>query len=265
MSAKPARLMNSSLRPLHSIAFIQAGSAKTSRWQQVPSHTSQLSKSRTQRSICFDVTCSGTSINPARILASCTPVPHSSNASSWSRPILRASSSIFGFATPYTTFARIPYRAMPSIFRCSPRERSSRNERAQLHCSLGTCRMELRLEGFVGVEEDRDWPFIDKLHGHHCLKNSGRHGHAKFAKCRTKFIIQGFSLLGRSGRNKARPPLPARVAVKRELRDDQRAAFHVQQRPVHLPRIVLENSQIRALLRHRGSNGRSILAPHGEQ
>src|SRR6267378_8263552 len=229
MSAKPARLMNSSLRPLHSIAFFQACFAMTNRWQQVPSHTSQLSKSRTQRSICFDVTCSGTSIIPARIRASCTPVSHSSSASSWSRPILRASSSIFGFATPYTTFARIPYRAMPSIFRCSPWERSSRNARAQLHFSLGTCRMELRLEGFVGVEEDRNRPFIDKLHGHHCLKNSGRHSHTEFAKRRAKFIIQGFGLLWRSGRNEARPPLPACVAVKRELRDDQRAAPHVQQ------------------------------------
>src|SRR5882724_4250897 len=210
ISANPARLMNSSLRPLRSIAFFQAGSAKTNRWQQVPSHTSQLSKSRTQRSICFDVTCSATSIIPARIRASCTPVSQSSSASS----------SIFGFATPYTAFARIPYRAMPSIFRCSPRERSSRNARAQFHFSLGTWRMERRLECFVGVEEDRDRAFIDQLHGHHRLKNSGRHSHTEFAKRRAKFIIQGFSLLGRSRRNKARPPLPACIAVKRELRDN---------------------------------------------
>src|SRR5882672_10221671 len=229
MSANPARLMNSSFRPLHSIAFFQAGSAKTNRWQHVPSHTSQLSKSRTQRSICLDVTCSATSIIPARIRASCTPVPHSSSASSWSRPILRASRSIFGFATPYTTFARIPYRAMPSIFRCSPRERSSLNARAQFHFSLGTCGMERRLERFVGVEEDRDRAFIDQLHGHHCLKNPSRYGHAKLAKRRAKFIIQGFGLLGRSGRKEARPPLPACVAVKRELGHHQRAAFDVQQ------------------------------------
>src|SRR5882672_843317 len=265
MSANPARLMNSSFRPLHSIAFFQAGSAKTNRWQHVPSHTSQLSKSRTQRSICLDVTCSATSIIPARIRASCTPVPHSSSASSRSRPILRASRSIFGFATPYTTFARIPYRAMPSIFRCSPRERSSRNARAQLHFSLASCRKGLRLERFAGVEEDRDRAFINQLHGHHCLKNSGRHSHAEFAKRRTKFIIQGFGLLGRSGGNKARPPLPARVAVERKLGHDHRTAFHVQQRPAHLSRMVLENAQVRALFRHRGSSSRSILAPHAEQ
>src|SRR6267378_3677443 len=243
--------MNSSSCALHSMALFQAASAETKRWQHVPSHTSQLSKSRTQRFICFDVTCAATSIIPARIRASCTPVSHSSSASSWSRPILRARSSIFGFATPYTTFARIPYRAMPSIFRCSPRERSSRNARAQLHFSLGTCRMERRLEGFVGVEEDRDRAFIDQLHGHHCLKNSGRHSHAKLAERCAKFIIQGFGLLGRSGRNKARPPLPACVAVKRELRHHQRAAFDVQQRPVHLSPMVLENAQVRTLLRHR--------------
>src|SRR5713226_5928265 len=254
MSANPARLMNSSLRPLHSIAFFQAGSAKTNRWQQVPSHTSQLSKSRTQCSICFDVTCFATSIIPARTRASCTPVSHSPNASSWSLPILRASSSIFGFATPYTIFARIPYRAMPSIFRCSPSERSSLNVRAQFH-----------LECFVGVEEDRDRAFINQLHRHHRLKNPSRHWHAEFAKRRAKFIIQGFGLLGRSGRNKARPPLPACIAVKRELGHHQRTAFHVQQRPVHLSRIVLENSHVRALLRHRGRNSRSILAPHAEQ
>src|SRR5882762_4984876 len=220
--------MNSSLRALHSVAWFQAASAETKRWQHVPSHTSQLSKSRTQRFICFDVTCAATSIIPARIRASCTPVSHSSSASSWSRPILRASRSIFGFATPYTTFARIPYRAMPSIFRCSPRERSSRNARGQFHFSLGTCETEFLLECFVGVEEDRNRPFIDQLHGHHCLKNSWRHSHTEFAKRRAKFIIQGFGLLGRSGRNKARPPLPARVAVKRELGHHQRAAFDVQ-------------------------------------
>src|SRR5882724_502377 len=265
MNANPARLMNSSLRLLHAIAFFQAGSAKTNRWQHVPSHTSQLSKSCTQRSICFDVTCSATSIIPARIRASCTPVSHSSSASSWSRPILRASSSILGFATPYTTFARIPYRAMPSIFRCSPRERSSRNARAQFHLSRGTCEAKFRLERFVGVEEDRDRAFIDQLHGHHCLKNSGRHSHAELAERRAKFIIQGFGLLGRSGRKEARPPLPARVSVKRELGHHQRAAFRIQQRPVHLPRVVLEDSQVRAFLRHRGSNSESILAPHAEQ
>src|SRR5882762_4882633 len=216
--------MNSSLRALHSVAWFQAASAETKRWQHVPSHTSQLSKSRTQRFICFDVTCAATSIIPARIRASCTPVSHSSSASSWSRPILRASSSIFGFATPYTTFARLPYRAMPSTFRCSPRARSSRNARAQLHFTLATCRMELRLERLVGVEEDRDRAFINQLHGHHCLKNPRRHGQAKLAERRAKFIIQGFGLLWRSGRNEARPPLPACVAVKRELRDDQRTA-----------------------------------------
>src|SRR5712664_345896 len=245
MSANPARLTNSSLRLLHAIAFFQAGSAKTNRWQHVPSHTSQLSKSCTQRSICFDVTCSATSIIPARIRASCTPVSHSSSASSWSRPILRASSSIFGFATPYTTFARIPYRAMPSIFRCSPRERSSRNARAQFHFSLGTCRMERRLECFVGVEEDRDRAFIDQLHGHHRLENTGCDVHAKLAKRFAEFFVESFRLFRRRSGDEAWPALPARIAVKRELRDDQGAAFHLQQRPVHLTLIVFEDAQAR--------------------
>src|SRR3981189_3527049 len=107
---------------------------------------------------------------------------------------------------------------MPSILPCSPSDRRSRNARAQLHFSLETCRMELRLERFVGVEEDRDRTFIDQLHGHHCLKHPGRHGHAKFAKRRAKLIIQGFGLLSRSSRKEARPPLSAGIAVKRKLR-----------------------------------------------
>jgi len=44
--------------------------------------------------------------------------------------------------------------------------------------------------------------------------------------------------------------LTARVAVKRELRNCQGAAFHLQQRPVHLSLIVFEDPQVRALFRH---------------
>src|SRR5258708_19437277 len=112
---------------------------------------------------------------------------------------------------------------MPSILRRSPSERRSRNARAQLHFSLETCRREFRLERFVGVEEDRDRTFIDQLHGHHCLKNSGPYSHAKLAKRRAKFIIQGFALLGRSGGDETPPPLSARLPPHPELRHAHRA------------------------------------------
>ena len=50
-SANPARFSNSFLRLLQAKAFCQARDASTNRWQQAPSHTSQLSKSRTHFSI----------------------------------------------------------------------------------------------------------------------------------------------------------------------------------------------------------------------
>src|SRR5579859_2358090 len=38
------------------------------------------------------------------------------------------------------------------------------------------------LERLIRIEEDRDWAFIDELHGHHGLKDSGGYGNAEGAQ-----------------------------------------------------------------------------------
>src|SRR6266704_4202911 len=110
--------------------------------------------------------------------------------------------------------------------------------------------LEPRLERLAGIEKDRDRALIDQLHRHHCLKSSSRHRHAKLAKRLAKFLIESFCQFRRRRADEARPPLPPRVAVQRNLRHDQRAAVHFQQRPVHLTLLVFKDAQVRALFRH---------------
>src|SRR2546421_7472003 len=95
--------------------------------------------------------------------------------------------------------------AIPSMFRCSPKARSSRNARAQFHCSLAFLGGNFPLERFVGIEEDCDRAFIDQLHRHHRLENSGCDAHAKLAKRFAEFFVQGFGLFWRCSRDEAWP------------------------------------------------------------
>src|SRR5438552_4549630 len=141
----------------------------------------------------------------------------------------------------------------------SSRKMAALVHRATFLCVLG------RLECLGGIEKDCDRAFIDQLHGHHRLENSGCHGDAEFAQRFAKFLVEGFGQFRRRRSNETRPPLPARIAIKRELRDDQGAAFHVQQRAVHLTLLVLENAQVRALLRERCGDCRSIFTADAQQ
>src|SRR6266478_6250543 len=159
----------------------------------------------------------------------------------------------------------MPNRAIPSMFRRSPMARRSRNTRAQFHCSLALLQANSPLEGFVGIEEDCDWAFIDQLHGHHRLENAGGDVHAKLAKRFAKFFVQSFRQFRRRRRNEAGPPLPARIAVERKLRNHQRAALHFQQRTVHLTLLVFEDAQVRAFSRHGSSHGGRIFAADTEK
>src|SRR2546430_8900569 len=87
----------------------------------------------------------------------------------------------------------------------------------------------LRLESVFRIEEDGDGALIDQLHGHHGLKNSGGDGNAQIAERLAELVIERFCKLWRRRSNEAGPPLAARVAVQRELRDGQRTAFEVEQ------------------------------------
>jgi hypothetical protein len=55
--------------------------------------------------------------------------------------------------------------------------------------------------------------------------------------------------------------LTARVAVKRKLRDNQRAASDVLERAIHFSLIVLKNPQVCDLLGHADSDSGCVVAP----
>src|SRR5437016_2967165 len=101
----------------------------------------------------------------------------------------------------------MPNLAIPSIFRCSPKARSSRNARAQFHCARAFFGANFALERFVGIEEDRDRTFIDQLHGHHRLENTGCNAHAQLAKRFAEFLVESFGMFRRRRRDEAWPPL----------------------------------------------------------
>src|SRR5438445_943578 len=141
---------------------------------------------------------------------------------------------------------------------------SSRTTADFVHCAAFFC-VRRCLKCFVGIEEDCDRAFIDQLHGHHRLENSGCHGDTELAQRFAEFLVERFGQFRRRRSNETRPPLPARIAIKRELRDDQGAAFHIQQRAVHLTLLVLEDAQVRALLRERYGDSRSIFKADAQQ
>src|SRR5260370_1302412 len=99
----------------------------------------------------------------------------------------------------YSIFARTFGSASPL---------SSRKTAVFVHCGA-FFRGPLGLKRFVGIEEDRDWAFIDQLHGHHGLKNSGGDVHVQFAKRFTKFFVESFGLFP------PRPPLVHRPSLSR--------------------------------------------------
>jgi len=80
-----------------------------------------------------------------------------------------------------------------------------------------------------------------------------------------EFLVQQSRLLGRRRGNEARAALPARVAVQSELRDHEGCALHVQQRPVHFPLFILEDTQVCDLFRQRSSHRGRIFPAHAKQ
>src|SRR5579859_996779 len=103
---------------------------------------------------------------------------------------------------------------MPSTFLCVPSLRSSSRQRSHVQFSRGS-------EVFFGVEEDCDRAFINKLHGHHSLKDSGRDVDAKTAQSLAVFFVELSGQLRWRSSDETGAALAARVAVGRELRDDE--------------------------------------------
>ena len=75
----------------------------------------------------------------------------------------------------------------------------------------------------------------------------------------------GSATLGRRRRRPARPPATARVAVERELADDERGAAGVEQRAVHHAVVVVEHAQVRDLRRELGRAGLGVVVRHADE
>src|SRR5229473_7552921 len=105
----------------------------------------------------------------------------------------------FGTSTPkYAIFAR----TFGSASALSSRKTAAFVQRTEFCAPL-------RLECFIGIEEDCDRAFIDQLHGHHRLENSRGDIYAKFAKRFTESFVESFGLFRRRRRDEGGPPLPA--------------------------------------------------------
>src|SRR6266545_4092348 len=72
-------------------------------------------------------------------------------------------------------------------------------------------------------------------------------------------------LFRRCGSNKAGPALTACVAVKRKLRDNQRASSYIQERPIHFSLIVFKDPQVCDLFGHADSDGGRVVAADPDQ
>src|SRR6266404_2057177 len=179
--------------------------------------------------------------------------------------MFRASSSSFGLETPKTFFARIPNCAIPSMFRFSATPFSSSTARSIFQVSVPCPARARPLERLVRIEEDCNRSLIHQLHRHHSLKNSRRNSNVQSAQCFAKFFVERLRLFRRRCGNKTRTPSSTRIAVKRELRNDQRAALHVKQRTIHLPIFVFKNSQACRFLRKRGRHGWRVPTANAQQ
>src|SRR5258708_179248 len=148
----------------------------------------------------------------ARIRASWMPGVHKSSANWRFFPMRLASACKTGAEIPKAFGTRTRKQAIFSRTRGFARRLNSRSTRALVQRSPPGLRGE-DLEGLVGIEEDRDGAFIDQLHGHHCLKNSGGYGNAKRAQRGVELLIESGGFFGWRGGNKAGTALPARVAI----------------------------------------------------
>src|SRR5271170_6877526 len=88
----------------------------------------------------------------------------------------------------------------------------------------------IRLEKFVGIEENGDRAVVHDLDRHVRLKNARRDAYSQLPQSAHKFFIQRLALLRRRSVDKTGPALAAYVAVQRELRDSENRTARVQQR-----------------------------------
>ena len=100
-------------------------------------------------------------------------------------------------------------------FRAASFSRSSQGLRRGLY-SVAASRLGSALEVLLRIQKNGDRAFIDELHGHHSLKDSGRNGNAKAPQSFAELFIELPGKFRRSGGDEAWAALAARVAALAE-------------------------------------------------
>ena len=102
--------------------------------------------------------------------------------------------------------------------------------------------------GSSSFDEEGNRTVIDERNLHVCLKDPlfdrNTEGSSMFAERKIEFL----GLIWRCSVIKTGPPTALAIAVEGELADDQQLALDIDDRPVHLPLIVSESSQMDTLL-----------------
>lgn len=101
------------------------------------------------------------------------------------------------------------------------------------------------------IQPDRHGPIIDEGHIHVRAKDSPLNRDVVSGKDGFETFDKRFGNSWRRGIGEAGSPPLTRIRVQCKLRDDEGRAADIQQRKVHLARLVLEDAQVHNLLAQR--------------
>src|SRR3989442_4570636 len=80
-----------------------------------------------------------------------------------------------------------------------------------------------------------------------------------------KLLVETRGFLWRRGLDEAGPALASRIAIERELRNNQRRAAGFQERPIHLALLVIEDAQVCDLLGEISGLLSRVAAGHAQE
>ena len=99
------------------------------------------------------------------------------------------------------------------------------------------------------LEDDGHRAVVHELDLHSRAEEARLYGNSMCPKLLAEPLVHRFRHVGPGGTREARPVAPRSVREQRELADDERLAADVEERPVELPVVPLEDPQLRDLLR----------------
>src|SRR5207249_8459933 len=97
------------------------------------------------------------------------------------------------------------------------------------------------------VQDDRHGPVVDEGDGHPRPEAALFHMHARIGEGCAEALVERLRLVRRGGEREARSVALARIRDQRELAHDERGAADVEETPIELAGIVLEDSESRDL------------------